>query len=178
MERGFTFLEIVILVLTLGIVGLLGMPMLNSSMVEARLSSAASEVATALQFAQLTAVSSGRECRVTFDATTDSILVEQMAYATDFLGSETELTEASVETGAYATLKHPLNPVEDYNILFPNEGRFGGVDMVEAIFGSGSSVAFDSLGSPSDGGTVKLGMGARQITLSVDAMTGKVTQTE
>ena len=73
---GFTLIEIMIVVLLLGIVTAVGVPVLTSSADNARVSSAAGQVAAALDFAKQTAASGGRPCRVTIDAAADTLAVQ------------------------------------------------------------------------------------------------------
>lgn len=175
---GFTYLEILIVLLILGIVAMLGAPMLASSMDEVRLAGAASEAVTALEYAQLTAVGGGGQTRVIFKKVVDTIGVREFKPTVDLNGSQTTLAEADVENGAFTLMEHPLRPGVDYRIFYKNESRFEGVDLVNALFGGIDSVTFDALGIPSAGGTVTLALGDRQIVLSVDGLTGKVTQSD
>jgi Tfp pilus assembly protein FimT len=175
---GFTLLEFMIVVLTLSIVVMLGLPMFGAALGDVRLSGAASEIVTALEFAQLTALNSGRETKVTIDDTADTILVEQFKNSVNLLGDESELAASDVEGGGFAVMGHPVNRGADYHISLANESRFNGVDITVAVFGSSNSVVFKTLGGPSDGGTVTLASGSSQLVVSVDSLTGKVTLSE
>ena len=174
-EAGFTLIEVMMVVLIMGIVATIGMPVLRSGLDESRLSGAATEIVIALEFAQMTAMTTGAQIRVTIDDAAESILIERFETGTDLLGIETELDEDDVEGGAFATMKNPQKRGEDYSITFSDEGRFDGVDIVSSVFGVDNYVTFDTMGSPSGGGTVILSYGSGQITVSVDALTGKVT---
>jgi hypothetical protein len=70
---------------------------------------------------------------------------------------------------------HPLKKGFDYQIDFRNELRFSGIDITQSDFNSETAVYFDSLGAPSNGGTVTLALGSRQIVVTLDQLTGKVT---
>ncbi|MBT8405846.1 MAG: prepilin-type N-terminal cleavage/methylation domain-containing protein, partial [Deltaproteobacteria bacterium] len=93
LPTGFTLLETLIVLLLLGIVAMVSLPSLHGALEDSHLSSATSEVINALEFAQLTAVSSGSKTRVTIDAGTDNILVEQFMPAVSLSGNETQLNE-------------------------------------------------------------------------------------
>jgi Tfp pilus assembly protein FimT len=177
-SAGFTLVEFMIVVMTLGVVALLALPMFGAALEEARLSGAASEIVTALEFAQLTALNSGRETRVTVDHTADTILVEQFRNSVDLLGEQSELAASDVEGGGFAVMAHPVNRGTDYNISLANDARFNGVDISAAVFGSSNSVVFKTLGEPSDGGTVTLTSSSSQLVVTVDSLTGKVTLSE
>ncbi|MCK4962644.1 MAG: GspH/FimT family pseudopilin, partial [Anaerolineales bacterium] len=129
---------------------------------------------TALEFAQLSAASSGRQIRVTIDAAADTILVEQFTCSADF--SQSVLNQEDVESGNFSIMQHPLNrgPV-GYNISLPDESRFQGVDITASAFNDANPVIFNTLGAPSHGGTITLTMGGRQMVVTLDVLTGKVT---
>lgn len=167
--------EVLIVALMLGIVAVLGLPALTSSLDEARLSAAANEVVTALEFAQMTAATSGRGTRVTIDAAGDTILVEQLTFSQDILTGGAILAKATVENGSFAPMQYPLKRGTDYNISLANENRFDGVDITVSAFGADNWVTFDTRGSPSSGGAVTLACGGRQFNVALDPLTGKVT---
>ena len=174
-SSGFTFLELLIITLIFGIITMLSWPSLIAALEDARLNGAATETIMALEFAHSKAVNSGRTIRVTFDVASDTFLVEQFTYTGDLLGGADTLTEADVETGNFRTMYHPLRPGDDYRIDLANQALFGGVDISAVDFGGNNDVTFDALGVPSNGGTVTLGFGKRQVVVSLDSLTGKVT---
>jgi len=168
-------MDLIIVMLLLSIIAMIGLPSFNSALADYTLSGAAEEVFTALEYAKLAATNSGVQTKVTIDDTSDTILVEKFTPTADFMGSETELAAADVENGAFLTMEKPMNRGIDYHIQFADEGRFSGVDISSSVFGSGNFVIFNAFGTPSDGGTVLLGLGDRQAVVSVDDITGKVT---
>ena len=171
---GFTFLEVLIVVVFLSIVVMVGWPSLNAALGDYRLSGAAQEMVTALEFAQLSATS-GTQTRVTIDAGADTILVEQFESSADLFGGGDELNENDVEGGSFTPMGNPINKGTDYSISISNEDRFDGVDITAVDFGGNNFATFDALGSPSSGGTVTLALGSRQMIVTLDALTGKVT---
>jgi len=88
LPTGYTLVELLIVVLMLGIMVMAAAPGLNSGLNDARLSGAAEEVVTALEFAQMTAATSGSRTRVTIDAAMDTIIVERLSSSIDPLGTE------------------------------------------------------------------------------------------
>ena len=174
-ETGFTLLNLALVTLVLGIIATAGLPSFNAALEDYRLGGAAEEVATALGYARSVAMGSGTQTKVTVDATADTILVEQYKASADLLGTETELPEADVETGAFATMERPMNRGTDYHLSLRDEERFNGVDIVSSVFGAGNFIIFEPTGIPSDGGAVTLNIKARQIIVSVDDVTGKVS---
>ena len=174
-SAGFTLVEVVIVTLLLGIIAMLGLPTLNSAMVDSRLSTAVEETVNALQYAQLTSMTSGRETRVVIGAPQNRIAVRQHKTNADLFGGGDELVAGDVESGTYELMQYPLNKGTDYEISLPDESRFRGVDITASDFNVEAPVFFDTLGAPSKGGTVTLTLGGRQMVVTLDALTGKVT---
>ena len=177
-STGFTLVEVVIVTLLLGIIAMLGLPTLNSAMVDSRLSAAVEETVNALQYAQLTSMTSGRETRVVIGAPEDRIAVRQYRTTADLFGGGDELVAGDVEGGVYELMQYPLKKGTDYVIILPDESRFSGVDISASDFNVEAPVFFDTLGAPSKGGTVTLALGDRQMVVTLDALTGKVTVSE
>ena len=175
LHGGFTLVEALIIVFLLGIVTVMAIPTLQSGLAESKLAGASGEITVALEYAQLVAMTSGNQTRVTIDAANDTILVERYEISGDIMGAETELPQNDIDTGAFATVAHPASRGKDYDIAFADESRFDGVDIVSATFGGGQTVTFDAMGVPSNGGTVTLSLGSNQVILTVDALSGKVT---
>jgi type II secretory pathway pseudopilin PulG len=173
---GFTVLEMLIVVLVVAIIGVVALPMMEEAVAESKLSKAASEAITALEFAQMTAMSSGNDTRVIFDTAGDWIAVRQFTLSTDLAASVLKkMNETAVESGAFAPIPHPLNPGKNYRIELAERTWFGGIDITSATFGGNNRVTFNALGTPSSPGTVTMVYGSRQIVLTLAAFTGKVT---
>ena len=175
---GFTLMEVLIVILILSITAMILLPNINQALERSRLSGAADEIMIALGFAQMTAMTTGGQTRVTIDAGADTILIEQFKPDDDLQGSETELSEGDVENGSYVTMEYPTNPGTDYYIVFSNEDRFKNVDIESAQFGAQNYVIFNNLGTPSQGGTIAITSGAGRVLLTLDGLNGKVTMSE
>lgn len=172
---GFTFFELVVVLLLLSIFAMLGWPALNGAMGDARLSGAAQEVVNALEYARLSAMTSGQKTRVVIRAPQDRIAVTQFHSTADLFTGGNTLPAADVENGTFELMGYPLNRGTDYQIDFPDDRRFQGVDITASDFGVGDPVIFDTLGGPSKGGTVTVALGSRQMVVTLDAVTGRVT---
>ena len=174
-KAGFSLFEMMIAVLILGIIATIALPSFKSGADQSRLAAATEEIVTALEYARLFALTSNTQCRVTIDATADTVLVQRFQYTANFLGSETQLPKAGVEGGSFVTMAHPFNRGASYYTVFANEDRFKGVDIYSSVFGAGNFVTFGALGAPSTAGTVTLSLGSRQATVSVNGTSGTVT---
>jgi len=176
--EGFTLIEAIIFMLILGIIAMSALPYLHSGLEDSKLSGAASEVTVALEYAQLAAMTTGKQTSVTIDDAADAVLVERYKINGDILSGASEMSQSDVESGSTVPVSHPTKRGEDYNIVFANEDRLNGVDIVSAVFGAGNSVTFDATGGPSNGGTVTLALGSRQVTVTVDSLSGRVTSSD
>lgn len=172
---GFTLVELMIVFLVMGIIAAIGLPSLNGAVDEKQLSGAASEVVTALEFAQLTAMTEGGETRVSVDTAAETLTVERYVVSGDLLSGASEFDEADVESGAYEAVPHPLERGEDYVVNLTGGSLFRGVDITSVDFSSGTTVSFSGLGAPSSGGTVTLSVGGSAMVVTVDSLSGKVT---
>ena len=167
--------EVMVVVLILAIVATVGLPALNSSFNHARLSGAAEEVVNALQYAQLTAITSGQKVRVVIGHSDERIVLRQFSQIADLIGGNDELLANQVEGGNYLLMEYPLKKGTDYLIRMTDEDRFRGVDIVASNFPVDTPLHFDSLGSPSHGGSATLAFAGQQIVVTLDGLTGKVT---
>jgi Tfp pilus assembly protein FimT len=175
---GFTYFELIIVLLLISIFAMLGLPAMNAAMGDVRLSGAAQEVVNALEFAQLTAMTSGREIRVVIGENQNVIGVRQYTATADLFNGGDTLVAADVENGTFDLMGNPMNKGTDYKILFSDESRFQGVNITASDFNAGNSVTFDTLGAPSKGGTATLSLGGRQMVVALDALNGEVTVSE
>lgn len=174
---GFTFMEILIVLLLMGIVLMIGWPALNTAMGDFRLSAAAEEAVIALEFAQLTATS-GQKTQVTIDSTDDKIEVKKYKANVDLFDGSSQYSAAGVEGGSFIYAGNPMNKGTDYMITLADENRFRGVIITASDFGAGNEVTFNSIGTPSKGGTVTLALGNRQMVVTLDALSGQITVSE
>jgi prepilin-type N-terminal cleavage/methylation domain-containing protein len=172
---GFTFIELLIVLLLLAITAMLAWPTLDSAVGDSRLSGAAEETVNALQYAQLTAMTSGRKTQVVIAAPEDRIAVRPYRAPADLFGGGDELIAGDVESGTYELMQYPLKKGSNYLINLSDEDRFRGVDITTSDFNVGDPVFFDTLGSPSKGGSATLALGGRQMVVNLDSLTGKVT---
>jgi type II secretory pathway pseudopilin PulG len=172
---GFTYVELAIVLLLVGIFAMIGFPALNATMRDSRLSDATQEAVNALEFAQLTAMTSGRMTRVVIGNSNERIEIRQYTINADLFNGGDELAEGDVENGTYDIMPYPPKKGLDYRFDFPDEGRFRGVDITISDFNNSDPVFFDAMGAPSKGGSATLALGNSQRIVTLDALTGKVT---
>jgi type II secretory pathway pseudopilin PulG len=172
---GFTFVELLIVFLLLGITALLAWPALDSAVGDSRLSGAAQEVVNALQYAQLTAMTSGLKTRVSISPTFNTIYVRRYKTAADLFGGGDQLGAGDVESETWEYMQYPLRKGSEYVIDLGADDRFKGVDITASDFHIVDPVYFDTLGAPSKGGSATLALGVRQMVVTLDSLTGKVT---
>jgi prepilin-type N-terminal cleavage/methylation domain-containing protein len=179
--RGFTLVELIIVVLVLAVLAGMATPLMAGSLDRSRISSIGLEVATAVRYARDTAMGTAQPCRVTFDTAAETVQVECLTFKriADLNDSgQTEIDEDWVESPSeveYQAVTHPEDRDADYTIDYTSGTRFGGVDVVSATFGVDNFVTFDFSGQPTSAGQTVITYGAHQITIAVEAATGKVT---
>ena len=150
--RGFTLIEILIVIVILAIAAMTAIPMMGSA-ASVQIRSAGNMIAADLEYAKSLAISKGQNFSVVFDEGAESYSI------VDQDGN---------------TISHPVKKGFDYVIDFQDEG-LGRVEITDADFDGASQVRFDYLGSPDNGGTVHLQAGDMSATVSVEPVTGYIT---
>lgn len=158
--RGFTLVEILIVVVIIGIAAAIAVPMMSSAgSMQAR--AAASMVAADLEYAKSMAISRGQIYSVVFDKVNETYQIED-------------------KDGA--VIPHPVKKGFDYVVDFTTDGRLDRVDIGDVSFDGTSKVSFDYLGSPWNGsgtplnsGVITLQAGSAAETVSVEPVTGFIS---
>ncbi|MGH2569705.1 MAG: GspH/FimT family pseudopilin [bacterium] len=181
--RGYSLIEVVLLMAVMAVVVAVGQPMLGSSLRHAALWASVEETVTAIQFAQSNAVNRGEDHRVTFDEDLDKVTLTRSSAdsaqaASIRNGGLAQLGKSSVESTTYGPVPHPVKRGAAYILDFRKEARFRGADITDVAFGTKTQLTYDSRGVPEDGGTVRLSLGGRGVILTIDAVTGRVTLEE
>jgi len=164
--RGFTLVEIILVVVILGIVAYLAMPMVSNA-ADIQVRAAANRIAADIDYTKSMAITNQQSYSVVFSPT----------------GESYEIRLTSTNT----VIDHPVNP-GSFVVDFSNEGSLARVDLVDADFDSdsGHAITFDYLGSPYSGMNTSSPLNSGQITLkagnftlvvSVEPITGYVTVT-
>lgn len=149
--RGFTLVEVIIVVVILSIAAMMAIPMMSSAG-SVQIRSAADAIAADLEYAKSMAISRQRMYSVLFDVDNESYWIQD-------------------DTGTI--IKHPVKRGFDYVIDFKNDNRMKKVDIFSVYFDSTPTIKFNYLGSPFNGSDSDLNSG--NITLQADGSTVTIT---
>ena len=151
--RGFTLIEIVIMVVIIAIAALTAIPMMSSA-ASMQIRSAANMITADIEYAKSMAISRGQDFSVVFDKNTDSYRIEDQ--------------DSNV-------IPHPVKKGFDYAIDFQNDSRLNKVDITNIDFNTTNRVQFNCLGSPDYGGTISLDANGTTVTITVEPVTGFIS---
>jgi len=158
--RGFTLIELIIVIVIISIAALTAIPMMSSA-AGMQIRSAANMITADLEYAKSMAISRAQNFSVIFNAGAESYRIE------DQYGN---------------VLPHPVKKGFDYIIDFQNDGRLDKVDIVSVNFDTTNEVKFDYLGSPYNGsnnplnnGVINLQAAGKTTTVTVEPVTGYVS---
>ena len=173
---GLTLLDLILVVMITGTLAAVGVPSMLTTLTDIRLSAAADEIITAVEYAQMTALAGGCETRVSIDVAADTVSVEKAGVVLSAaVLSDAQATFSSVETTAFERMEHPMMRGSAYVLSLSSQGALGGVDITAVDLGGVSKLIFDARGTPSSGGTVQLESEGRQLVISIDPQAGRAT---
>jgi len=152
-HSGFTIVEIVIVVVIIAIAALVAVPMMSSA-ASLQIRSAANMIAADLEYARSMAISRGQNFSVEFDKNTERYWIKDQA------GN---------------VISHPVKKGFNYEIDFQNDSRLNRVEITDVDFNMTSTVQFECLGSPDNGGTVIIQAGGEVKTITVEPVTGFIS---
>lgn len=143
--RGFTLIEMVVVVVVMAILGAIAVPRFTSAASHHRADAAAVRIMRDLTLARAHARATSASLTVTFDVATSSYELVGMA--------------------------HPNRSSEDYVVPLAKEPYRA--TIVSADFDGDAEVIFDGYGTPDSGGTVIIRNGNWVRTIELDANTGE-----
>lgn len=153
-KNGFTLIEIVIVILLIGVLGVLFVPRFLQQHDSFKLEAAAEQIANHIRLAQSWAVAEHDDHQVYFDTANEVYSVY------------------NVETGV--AIKNPLSPGKDLIIDFNTNPQLKGVNIA-SLSPAGYSATFNALGKPTAGGSVTITKGSSILTIGVAIETGAVS---
>jgi prepilin-type N-terminal cleavage/methylation domain-containing protein len=164
--RGFTLVELILVVFILAIAALVAVPMFSSA-ADIQVRATANRIAADLDYARGLAITRQKNFWVEFDDASESY----------------ELWWNNPASGTDEIFTNPLTNA-DFIVDLANDSRTGGVNIDSADFDGETAITFDYLGTPYVAGgpliaqgviTLKSRDGSFSLTVTVEPMTGCVT---
>lgn len=158
--KGFTLVEIIIVVVIMSIAALVAIPVLTSA-ADLQIKSAANVIAADLEHVKSLAISRQKIYSVVFDSSTNSY----------------EVLDSDLNV-----VSHPTKSSGLFTVSFPSESRLSNVDIVSADFDLDETVLFNYLGTPMNSsgtdlvsGVITLETKGNTMTVTVEPVTGYIT---
>ncbi len=156
LRRGFTLIEVIIVVVIISIAAMMAVPMFSSAG-SMQIGSAANIIAADLEYAKSMAITRGQNYSIVFDVTAESYkIVDQSGNV----------------------VSHPVKTGFEYVVDFKNDSRLSKVDISSVQFqpNTANTIKFDCLGSPySDNGTSTEPLDSGSIVISAEGATTTIT---
>ena len=163
-KAGFTLLDSLIVIVILGIIGMIIIPEFQGLIQETRLSEAAAEIVSGMQYAGNLAVRYRRPFGFQADAAAGWFKIYDNRYA----GDASAHTDQDPPVTAYGVVLNPL----DKNWYIRN---FADMENYRAISFTSAQIVFYPDGhSASSDTTVTVSLGSSKKTITVDGMTGGI----
>ena len=169
MNRGFTLLDLLLVMLILGIMGMIIIPQLHSMANEAKLNGAATELVSALEYAANLAVQYQRPFGLKADDSGNWFRVFDNRYKSD----SNPHTDEDPPVDAYGVVLNPVDKTwytRDYDTL----GTYEGVRLTSVPAG-GEILFYPDGHSASSDNTFVVSLSDSQRTITVNGTTGRVT---
>ena len=153
--RGFTLVEVIIVVVILSIAAMMAIPMMSSAG-SVQIRSAAEAIAADLEYAKSMAISHQQNYGIIFDPGNNKYYVV------------TDLNDNPIP--------HPVKRGFPYTINYRSDSRLNKVNLVTADFDIPNRIYFDYLGSPLlNGGTITLQADGSTVIITVEPVTGFIS---
>ena len=152
-KKGFTFVEIIIVMVILVIAAMVAIPMMSSA-ADMQVRSAANIIVADLEYAKSLAICQQQNYSVVFNTANDSY-------------------ELRDKDGV--VISHPARPSQSFAITFPDDRRLRRVNIETVSFDTNPAVTFDYLGGPYSGIGVANPLNSGQIILEAESCTATIT---
>jgi type II secretion system protein H len=161
---GFTLVEILVVVMVMAIIAGIAVPMMSDSQ-DAQCAAAARTLTADLEMAQSTALAQQAQVALVFSP-------DLKKYKVVLAAGQTLTNYASL-----TPITNPFNPGQTYEVSLASELQVSRLVIQTASFGVGAStyVVFDSFGSPTNGGNVRLKVRDAVLTVTVAPITGAIS---
>ena len=167
-NRGFSLLDLLIVLMILGIMGVILAPQLNSMVTEARLNEAAREMVSGLQYAQSLALTYQRPFGLKADVDENWFRVFDYQYRDDTNPHH----DAAPPVDRYGVVLNPVNK-SWYSVDFDTAQTYEGVSIDSAP--TDGMISFHPDGHSSlDDSVIVMRFGEDTRTITVDGTTGKI----
>jgi len=148
--RGFTFIELIIVVAVLSIFAAFGLPAFTDAYADYKVESAANRISADIRYARSYAINTAATINVVFDTSIEKYEVK------DSIGQ----------------IKHPFSK-NNFLITMTKQFDLEGIDLYQVtINGGGQTLSFSDLGITA-GGTIKVRYAGREKTITVSAIDGE-----
>ena len=154
MSKGFTLIEIIIVIFIIVILAGIFAPRLFRQADSFKVEAAAEQIANHIRLAQSRAIAEHEDHRVYFDTTNDAYSVYNV--------------------GTGITIKNPLKPDKDLIIDFDTDGQLKGID-ISSLSPAEYSATFNALGKPTAGGSITITKGSSTLHIDIVTETGAVS---
>ncbi|MBC8402081.1 MAG: prepilin-type N-terminal cleavage/methylation domain-containing protein [Candidatus Marinimicrobia bacterium] len=150
-QRGFTLTEVIITLVILGILVVVGVPIVMNLLLSMRIHTAAEVMVSDINAARSIASTTHDSIWVVFDTGTE----EYSIYKGSSVSTRILIKNPMTQSDWIVTLQDP---------------KYKGADIISASFGSSSELLFDQWGDATSGGTIILN---NELTVQVTELTGK-----
>lgn len=151
-KKGFTFIEVILVIAILAIIAGAGLSLLNNSGSDFNIDSAARRIASDINYARSFAISSGKKINIVFNYVNERY---------------------SIDDGS-TFIKHPLRK-DDFIVTFTDKFGLKDVDLYQVVInGGGSTLSFKTDGTV-NGGLVEIRCAGKSKKIAINQSNGAVS---
>ena len=157
---GYTLLEMMVVLVVMAIAGTMALAVVSEVDRSERPNRAAKEMVTALRYARMLAMTTGKVCGVQTNTTAG--VNQFLVYRVDVVGA----------TSTQVTVNEPMGAGGVYAVALGTQSELAGTTMVVTPAGTGgvTKFSYDTLGTAGVTGTVQFVYGGRSKTVTIPAV--------